>query len=315
MNRKTVVITGGTGLIGTALSRYLLTNNYGVVVLTRHPEKARNNHAASGLQYAHWDVTRQTIDSSAISGASAIVHLAGAGVVDKPWTDAYKKEIIDSRVNSSALLVKALRETASHVETVVSASAIGWYGPDRPHHPAFVETDAADAGFLGETCRLWEESIAPVKAPGKRLVICRFGIVLSKDGGALKEFIKPLKARVAVVMGDGAQMVSWIHIHDLCRLITYAIENPGLSGVYNAVAPAPVTSRALTLTLARAMYGNAFITAPVPAFVLKMMMGERSIEILKSATVSSVRTEATGFQFRFPGIEQALKNIVGESRW
>jgi uncharacterized protein (TIGR01777 family) len=163
---------------------------------------------------------------------------------------------------------------------------------------------------LGETCRAWENSIQPVRGLNKRLIIFRFGIILSKEGGALKEFIKPLKGRVAAIIGNGEQVMSWIHIHDLCRMILFAIENTAMQGIFNAVSPTPVSSERLTLTLARQMHGNVFLKAHVPAFVLKLMLGDRSVEVLKSATVSSAKIEGAGFEFQFPGIEHALANIL-----
>ena len=299
-------------MIGSALTKHLTAGNNEVIILTRDPAKAAAHKKEALVSFAHWDVKQQTIDAAVIASVDAIVHLAGAGVVDKPWTDAYKKEILDSRVQSSALIIKALKETPNKVETIVSASAIGWYGPDKNKGNVFVESDPRAGGFLGETCQQWEESIKPVIALGKRLVICRFGIVLSKDGGALKEFKKPLLARVAGVIGSGRQIVSWVHIHDLSRLLIYAIEQSQIQGIFNAVAPEPVTNEQLTVTLAKAMHGNAFIKMRVPEFALKIMMGERSIEVLKSTTVSSGKIEQAGFEFQFPKIEQAIQNLIME---
>ena len=157
--------------------------------------------------------------------ADHIIHLAGAGVVDKKWTDAYKKEIQDSRTESSRLLVSALKNNTNKVKTVVSASAIGWYGADAPGAKPFVETDVPANDFLGETCRLWEDSITPVEALQVRLVKLRTGIVLSNNGGALTEFKKPLKLGVAGILGDGKQMVSWIHVDDLCSMYIWGQQN------------------------------------------------------------------------------------------
>ncbi|MES2646750.1 MAG: TIGR01777 family oxidoreductase [Bacteroidota bacterium] len=310
MVSKTILITGGTGLVGSALATHLVANGHKVIILSRKSEKEKGRGDKNNVQYAQWDVKAQTIDESAIKDADVIVHLAGAGVVDKPWTDAYKKEILDSRVQSASLLVKAMREIPNNIETVISASAIGWYGADKQGSEPFTESSPAAPGFLGDTCRKWEDSIKPVLELNKRLVVYRFGIVLAREGGALKEFIKPLKARVAGVIGNGKQTVSWIHIHDLCRLLLFAIEQPQLNGIYNAVAPVPVSNETLTLTLAKVMHANAFIKTNVPEFVLKIMMGERSVEVLKSTTVSSKKIETAGFQFQFPKIEQAIANIM-----
>jgi len=231
-------------------------------------------------------------------------------VVDKKWTEAYKKEIVESRTESSRLIFETLQNNPNKVKAIVSASAIGWYGADANPVKSFIETDKADESFLGDTCRLWEQSIEPVESLGKRLVKLRIGIVLSNDGGALPEFKKSLTFGVASILGNGKQMVSWIHIDDLCRLFIAAIENENLSGSYNAVAPNPVSNKALTITLAKVIKGNFYIPLHVPAFVLKIMMGQRSVEVLKSATVSCKKIMDTGFQFTFMNIDAALNNLV-----
>lgn len=305
---QTVMITGGTGLIGKTLTAQLVKRGYEVIILTRQlPKEPAHNHTS----YALWDVTKQTIDVAAVQSADYIIHLAGAGVVDKKWTPAYKKEILDSRTKSSDLLITALKNNPNKVKAVASASAIGWYGADtQPSKSGFVETDPPVKDFLGETCRLWEESIEPVQQLGKRLVKLRTGIVLSKDGGALAEFKKPIRFGIAGILGDGKQIVSWIHVDDLCRLYIDALENDQLSGSYNAVAPQPVSNKELTIELAKKMKGSAYIPAHVPTFVLKIMLGDRSMEVLKSATVSCEKIKKSGFTFLFPTLEAALPTLV-----
>jgi uncharacterized protein (TIGR01777 family) len=308
---KTVVVTGGTGLIGTELIKHLLRHNYFVTALTRDPHKATaKSKFGNQVSYAAWDIKKGTIDEKAISDASYIIHLAGAGVVDKKWTDAYKKEIVDSRVNSSELLMKTLKKLNHPLEAFISSSATGWYGADKPGQLPFTEDVPAANDFLGETCRLWEKSVEPVEELGIRRVSLRTGIVLSKKGGALPQFERPIKMSVAGVLGSGKQMVSWIHIADLCDMYVYALEQPHLQGSYNAVAPNPVTNETLTLTLARAEKGKWFIKMPVPEFALKLMMGERSEEVLKSTTVSSQKIQAAGFEFRWPEIKGAIDSLV-----
>ena len=239
----TVLITGGTGLIGTALTKELLNKDYNVIILTRSPEKYSNT---SRLSYAGWDIEKQTIDKNAITKADYIIHLAGAGVADKRWTTKRKNEIFESRTKSSELIVKVLKENANAVKGVVSASGIGWYGSSSPSdgkgtekYP-FTEIDPSAEDFLGTTCQAWEASIDPVVSLGKRLVKFRTGVVMSKEGGALKEFKKPLRFGLATILGNGKQVMSWIHIDDLVHLYIYAIENEKLQGVYNAVAPLPL---------------------------------------------------------------------------
>jgi uncharacterized protein (TIGR01777 family) len=307
-----VLITGGTGLVGTAVKALLEQKGYEVVFLTRSKTPLKGQ--------AHWDINAGNIDSTAIAAADYIIHLAGAGVADKRWSASRKQEILDSRTKSSALLVKALQETPNKVKAVISASAIGWYGPDQinTHNndlsaQGFVETDPSYPDFLGTTCAEWESSIAPVTANTnglqKRLVCLRTGIVLSKHGGALKEFLKPLAVRMAAVLGNGKQMISWIDVRDLAKMFVYALENENIIGSYNAVAPAPVSNKTLTQTLAKVLYGSFYITTYVPSFVLKIMLGEMSIEVLKSTTVSAQKITEAGFVFDYSTITSSLSTL------
>lgn len=306
---STILITGGTGLIGSALTKMLIGKGHKVIILTR----AQKSSVGSNISYAVWNTKTQKINEEAVASADYIVHLSGAGVADKRWTSDRKKEIVESRQQGCALLVKALMQVPNKVKAVISASAIGWYGKDEnlpPKKKAFTEDMRADKEFLGETCRLWEESIEPVKEAGKRLVKLRIGIVLSNDGGALPEFKKPVKLGIAGVLGSGKQVISWIHIEDLCRMFIYAIENESVEGVYNAVAPTPVENKELTLLLAQKMKGRFYVHLHVPVFVLKTMLGEMSTEVLKSTTVSAEKIRAAGFTFLYPSVESALGNLL-----
>jgi len=310
----TILVSGGTGLIGTSLTNLLLEKGNKVIILTRNLKLAIDKQAPDErLTYARWDANEQSIDRDAIEKADYIVHLAGEGVADKRWTDKRKKEIVQSRIQSGALLIKALKEIPNNVKAIVSASAIGWYGPDNASKKklhGFIESDPPDKSFLGETCRWWEESIQPVTTMGKRLVKFRFGIVLSNDGGAFPEFKKPLQFGIASILSTGQQVMSWVHIGDIVRLLLFAIENEKIAGVYNAVAPQPVTNKELILQLARKMRGKSFIPAHVPAWVLKTMVGEMSIEVLKSARVSAEKIQQAGFQFLYPTIDAALNELI-----
>jgi len=300
----TILITGGTGLIGTALTALLRERGHRVIILSRRT-------APGNPDVFQWDYNRETIDPDAIRQADHIVHLAGAGVADKRWSTKRKQEIVDSRTKTSALLVKALTDIPNKVRSVISTSGIGWYGPDAaiPNPRPFEETDPADGDFLGDTCRLWEGAIAPVTHLGKRLVIFRVGPVLSTKGGMLAEFRKPIRMGVAPILGSGKQVFSWIHIDDLCRLYAEAIERDDLNGIYNAAAPHPVDDRTLTLALAKQFKGRYFVPVYVPAFVLKWLVGEMCVEVLKSTTVSVKKIRTAGFQFIYPSIDAALANL------
>ena len=304
---QTILITGGTGMVGQSLTNVLLAKGYQVMVLTRQQKQSSRAH----FSFAQWDLNKGWIDPAAIAAADYIIHLAGEGVADKRWTAARKKAILDSRVNSSALLVKALKEHPNKVKAIVAASAIGWYGPDNEKSTAsgFVETDLVDSSFLGDTCRQWEESMHPVKALGIRLITIRIGIVFNKMGGALAEFMKPAKLGAAAILGDGQQMVSWIHQQDLNRLMLFALETEQVAGVYNAVAPDPVNNAILTKAIASRFHTWA-IPFHVPSFILKVMLGEMSVEVLKSAKVSASKIIAAGFKFDYASMDEALDDLL-----
>jgi len=301
----TILITGGTGLVGNALTRVLLSKGYSVIVLTRQKDK---QSTVPNLSYAHWDIDNMVIDEQAFAQVTHIIHLAGAGVADERWTKKRKQEIIDSRVKSGQLLVQSLKAIPNKVQSFISASAIGWYGADLevPNPNPFKEDDKPANDFLGRACQLWEESTKPVGEMGKRLAHIRIGIVLSKNGGALKEFIKPQKFGVAAILGNGKQIISWIHIDDLVNIFITAIENETIQGTYNAVAPNPVSNKELTIALAKAR-GKFYIPVHIPSFLLKLVLGEMSVEVLKSTTVSAEKLLATGFQFNNDNIEDALR--------
>ena len=304
---QTVLITGGTGMVGQGLTNYLIDRGYAVIVLTRSEKKSTRLQ----LSFAKWDIEKQYIDPVALQQADIIVHLAGESVATKRWTKKRKEEIIQSRVQSGALLVKALTEQTHKVKTVISASAIGWYGPDTTHslEKGFTETDPFDPSYLGTTCKQWEDSMQAIKQLCIRLVTFRIGIVFNKRGGALAEFLKPARFGLATVLGPGTQVVSWIHQQDLCKMIGYAVENISLEGVYNAVSPQPVNNKDLVKAIAAKMH-RFYFTVSVPVFVLNIMLGEMSIEVLKSANVSSEKIQAAGFEFEYPTLDTALSQLL-----
>lgn len=303
----TVLITGGTGLIGHALTQLLTDHGYKVIILSRqqHPAPSVN----SQVTYARWDIHRQTLDATALQEADYIVHLAGANVGTRRWTDARKQEILESRTHSSQLLFNALQQYPNKVKKFIGASAIGYYGPDEGRDRPFTEGDEAATGFLGTTCTAWENSVLQIGNLDKKVVILRTGFAMSRKGGALQQFHKPLKFGFATVLGSGEQWVSWIHIHDLVRLYFNAIVNPTLEGIFNAVAPHPAPNRELIEAMANSAKGGSFISVHVPAFALKLAFGEMSTEVLKSCRVSSQKIQDKGFVFSYPTIQAAMEQL------
>lgn len=306
----TVLISGGSGMIGTSLTRHLTDRDHNVIILTRQKDKVSDHPKIS---YSLWDVEKGLIDKNAVLQADYIVHLAGADVMEHKWTEEYKKKILESRTKSAALIIDVLKNEDHHIKSFVSASAIGYYGADPKEgqkQDGFIESDLPANNFLGETCLLWEASVDPVTTLGIRLVKLRTGIVLSRKGGAMDEFKKPLRFGIATIFGNGKQTVSWIHVDDLSRMYCESIENMYLHGPYNAVAPQPVSQKNLMLTLAAALRHRFYVSVNVPVFLIKLLKGKRSIEILKSTTVSSKKIKATRFTFLYPTIESAIDAIT-----
>ena len=308
---ETVLITGGTGMIGKALTEALIQRGYHVITLTRNA--GNKQPTTSNPSYAEWDIKKRIIDKYAIAKADHIIHLAGANFADKRWNEKVKNEILSSRVDSAKLIVESLKTIPNKVKAVISASGISWYGADdnklsRP----FTETDPPAGDFMAETCKQWEAAVEPASFLGKRLVKFRIGPVLSTDGGAYVEFKNPTRFGLAGIIGSGKQIISWIHIDDLVRAILFALENDTMDGVYNAVAPHPVSNKAMVVKIAEKIRGKSFIVVHAPSFALKLVFGEMINEILKSTTVSSAKLQQAGFIFQYPDLESATLQLSSQ---
>ncbi len=308
---QTVTITGGTGMIGRKLTEILIQKGYHVIILTRNKLQGP---AHPNTSFAYWDIKKKYIDEAAITGADYIIHLAGAGVMDKRWTASYKKEIVNSRIESSHLLLEKLKQYPNKVKAIISASAIGWYGADENNNHSFTEEAGSADDFLAQTCLLWEKTVDKAYLQKIRVVKLRTGIVLSNDGGALVSFKKSLKFGIVGIPGNGKQICSWIHVDDLCRMYIYAMENTDINGSYNAVAPNPVTLKQLILMLAKLLKKKFFIAVNAPAFVLKLILGQRAVEILKSTTVSCSKIKNAGFTFLYPSLEATLNELTKKEK-
>ena len=294
-------------MIGKALTQALIERGFNVIIFTRQSnDKPKTKNAK--LSYAAWDITNKTLDKNALAKADYVIHLAGANFADKRWNEKVKKEIVSSRVDSAKLIIESLKTIPSKVKAVISASGISWYGHDKKAAKPFSENDPPANDFMAETCKQWEAAIEPASFLGKRLIKFRIGPVLSTEGGAYVEFKNPLKFNLAGVIGNGKQIISWIHIDDLVRAILFAMENEQMEGVYNAVSPEPVSNKRMILEIARST-GKFFIPIPAPSFALKIVFGEMINEILKSTTVSSAKLQQAGFIFQYPDLNSAILQL------
>ena len=300
--QKHILLTGGTGLIGTQLTKALLAKGYQVSHLDRKPGK--NPQVKTYLL----DVTKGEIDATCINGVDTIIHLAGAGIVGKRWTDERKKEIINSRTQSIGLIYDLLKKKNHLVKSVISASATGYYG-DRADE-LLTEESAPGNDFLAEVCIKWEQAADAGLDTGLRVVKLRTGVVLDKNGGALPQLANPIKWGIGSPMGSGKQWMPWIHWKDVVKLYLYAIENSALKGVYNMTGPNPVTNQELTKAVAKQL--RKPLWAPnVPEFVLKLILGEMRAVVMESDRTSAQKIEDAGFKFDFPELQDALKDIYG----
>ncbi|MBI1191852.1 MAG: TIGR01777 family protein [Bacteroidetes bacterium] len=294
VTQHTVLISGGTGLVGSRLTLALRERGHEVRILSRQ----------RGMVY--WDPRRGHLAEDAFDGVDAIVHLAGAGIADKRWSPARKRELEESRLGTTRLLAEALQTRKHQVKCFVAASAVGFYGSRGDER--LDESSDPGSDFLAKLSQQWEQANAAVAALGIRLAILRIGIVLSRKGGALPELTKTLSLGVAGVLGSGRQFYPVIHVDDLARMFRFAVEEPNLQGVYNAVGPAPVRQRDLMRAILRAS-GRKAILAPVPEFGLRMVLGEMADAVLMSSRAGCQKIEEAGFRFDYPTVERMLEAL------
>ena len=299
---KTVLIAGGSGLIGSHLSDMLRVQGYQVRWLSRKPEPNSKHETFV------WNPDNNTIDLKAFEGVETVINLAGAGIADKRWTRARKKLIIESRTHSSKLLFDTLTSQENICTTYLSASAIGYYG-NRGNDVMTENSTPGTKGFLTESTLAWENSIAPFFKTKIRTAAFRIGVVLTNAGGALPELEFPFKFGVGAYFGLGKAWYSCVHIDDVCRMFIWAIENKNVQGFYNAVMPNPVTNYELTKEIGKAK-NKKFIYLPVPPLSLRLIMGEMASVVLNSTKVIPDKTLKEGFLFNFPTVADALKDIL-----
>jgi len=289
----TILITGGTGMVGKLLAEKLTDKKYTVRVLTRSPKK-ENEFA--------WDISNNFIDEDVFLNLDYIIHLAGAGIADKRWTPKRKQEIIDSRTKSTGLIFQKIKELDIQLKGVISASAVGYYGAITSNKK-FTESDSPAKDFLGNVCHLWEKSVLDFEEIGIPTTIFRIGIVLSNKGGALEKMKTPIITPIA----SGKQYLPWIHIDDLTNMFVYSIEKK-LKGMYNAVAPEEQTSYSFSKLLAKKTK-KLFLPIGVPTFLLKLIFGEMSIILTTGSRVSSKKIVENGFTFKYKNLEKSLDHL------
>jgi uncharacterized protein (TIGR01777 family) len=299
---STVLITGGSGLVGSKLTQMLLKRGYKVVWLSRRAG------VKSGITCFKWDYKNNFIDPKAFEGVTHIVHLAGAGVFDNKWSTSYKKEIVDSRIKATEVLISAASDFLE-IKTWVCASAIGIYG-NSMDYKLHSETDPEGKDFLATVTKQWEYATNQVKRTNARLVQIRIGIVLDKEGGALPSMVSPIKYFIGSPLASGRQIISWIHIQDLCSIITKGLEDESMHGVYNAVAPNPVSNETFTKIIGEIIQ-RPIIMPHISAFILDVILGkERAASVIQGISVSSQKIEQTTFKFKFAHLKEALINLL-----
>lgn len=296
---KNILITGGSGLIGKNITQLLESEGHAVAWLSRNPKK----YAQKSFS---WDIEKKSIDHAAIEWADGIIHLAGEGVAEKRWTPDRKIAILESRTHSTSLLHEAIQDASKKPEFFISASAVGFYGFDT-EDKLVDENTKPGTDFLAQVVIAWENEVKKIADLGLRTVLLRIGIVLDKDGGALKEMMKP---PIAAPLGSGNQWMSWIAIDDLVRMFSFAVNDKRLSGSYNAVGPNPATNAELTKAAAKHA-GKTYIGLGVPGFGLKLILGEMAMMVLGGNKVSSKKIQEAGFEFTYPKLDGAMKEIYG----
>lgn len=299
---SSVLITGGSGLIGRYLTSALMSEGYTVSHLSR------NGGTNAKVKVFKWNPENKFIDPKAFEGVDYLIHLAGANIGEKRWTKRRKEEIVRSRVASTEFLNEIISGDKIHLKAFIAASATGYYGSVTTDR-IFTERDPSSEDFLGTTCRLWEEGADLFARMGIRTVIIRTGVVLEKSDSALSRLMKPARFGLAVRLGNGRQYFPWIHIYDLCKIYVKAVKDESMQGPYNAVAPEQPDHNDFVRTMAAVM-GIPFFLPPLPAWILRAVLGEMSDIVLKGSRISCEKIIKAGYIFRFEKLEGALRNII-----
>ena len=298
---KKILVTGGTGLVGNMLTKKLQDQGYEVSIMTRSPEKVKH------LKAFYWDIKKQEIDEKCLDGIDTIIHLAGENIADGRWTDERKKALVSSRTESIGLIYDLIKRKEHQVKTVLSASAVGFYG-DRGEE-ILDETSKPGTGFLAYCCEEWEKAVEQGTELGLRVVKFRIGLLLTPKGGVLDIFKLMVKSFTATKLGSGEQWFPWIHSDDLIGMFLWAVENQDAKGVYNATAPNPVRNKEFTKTLSDVLH-RPFWPFAIPKAMFKLLMGEKSELVLMSTHTKPDKIIKAGYTFKFLSLKSALEDLT-----
>lgn len=301
-----ILISGGSGLVGSALSSELTRKGHNVCWLTRNPDKKIK------ISQFFWNPEQQFIDPQAFDGTEHLVHLAGAGIFGKRWSRKYKQKIFESRVNSSELLYKQMIKSGVKLKSFTGASAVGYYGTEAGIGPVS-ETAKPGTDFLARVCVALEKSYESFRAADVRTCIIRTAVVLSTDGGALKKMTVPFKMGMGAALGSGQQPFPWIHISDLVALYTQTIEDPEMTGAFNAAAPQKVNNKQFCTILAQSLH-KPYWMPNIPTSLLRLILGEAATTFTKGVQVNENKAVQAGFVFRHPELKESLNDLLKESR-
>jgi uncharacterized protein (TIGR01777 family) len=302
--KKTVLITGGTGLVGKSLSQLLLNKGYQVSILSRKPKKETEE-----IRYFQWDVEKGIIDDSCIDNVDFIIHLAGENVAKSRWTARRKRQILESRTRSTELLHQLLSQKEHRVKAFISSSATGYYGTTNSTK-IFEESDPVGKDFLASVCSDWEAAVDAIKKLEIRTAKLRTGVVLAKEKSALQKMLPPFSIGLGAALGGGKQYFSWIHIEDLCRLYLNAIEHTSLEGSFNAVVGDAITNDMLGSAISKKLRRPYFMPN-LPSFLFHFLFGEMAVILLKGSQISADKIKKEGFVFKYNTLEKALDNLLG----
>lgn len=298
--KEIVLITGANGMLAKQLEK-LLSDDYSIRFLSRKAKQDR---------HYLWDIERKYIDPKALIGVKHIIHLAGSSIAEKRWSKKRKEDILSSRVDSAHLILEELKKNNIRIDTLISASAVGFYGT-KTTDKIYDEDGQKGKDYLSNVCREWEKAADVFKSENiaERVSVLRIGVILAKNDGALKKIVRPIKYGLGSPIGNGHQYMPWIHIQDLCGIIRFTLKNKDISGTFNTVSPEHITNSELTREIAKQVRRKLFLPN-IPSFIIKGLFGEMATVLLEGSRVSANKILSHGFKFEYHKLTKALKDVL-----